>query len=283
MVPHRGVRSYGVGRRGVMSTTRKSRVIVTTAFAVSVMGFESPAVRADVGQLDAAVAVSSDYVLYGRTRSQGDPVVQAQLGWAHDSGWSAGTWFSTVDYNDGPGVSRELDFYLARRWSVGRDFAVHTELTQYTFNEPRTAPSQDYTELRAAVTYKQMFELSASVSPNYSFYYRGPYTPPGYEPGDIPADGPYAGMTPQRTVLTYGAAAHLPATRHLSLHIGAGRFDMQRLAGRTYTYWSAGGELALGRFNLALDYIGTDSVAREIFGRERTRDRLVATVAVRLP
>jgi uncharacterized protein (TIGR02001 family) len=261
-----------------MRTTRKWRVILSTAVAVSVMGCGARALHADVGRLDAAVAVSSDYVLYGRTRSQGDPVVQAQLGWAHDSGWSAGTWFSTVDYNDGPGISRELDFYLARRWSLGRDFAVHTELTQYTFNEPRTAPSQDYTELRAAVTYRQMLELSASVSPNYSFYYRDPHN--GTYDWDAPLE---TGQTPQRTVLTYGAAVHLPATRHLSLHLGAGRFDMQRLAGRTYTYWSAGGELALGRFNLALDYIGTDSVARQVFGHDRTRDRFVATVAVRLP
>jgi hypothetical protein len=273
---------------------KKARVTFTTAFAVSVMGCCLTASGADAGHLDAALAVSSDYVMYGRTRSRGNPVVQAQLGWAHNSGWSVGTWFSTVDYNDGPGVSRELDFYLAKRWSLGRAFAAHTEITQYTFNETRTAPSQDYIELRATLSYRQMLEVSAGVAPNYSFYYRGPpmalvYDPerayihaaPDLRPDLTPEMTP--GMTPRRTVVTYGAAAHLPATRNLSLHLGAGRFDMHRLAGRTYTYWSAGGELALGRFNLAVDYIGTDSVAREIFGRDRTRDRLVATLAVRLP
>jgi uncharacterized protein (TIGR02001 family) len=248
------------------------RIAFPIALAMTFAAGLVPVARA-TGQLDAGIAFSSDYVLYGLTRSQGKPVVQAQLGWANEHGWSAGTWFSTVDFNDGPGISRELDFYLAKRWSLGQDFALATELTQYTFNEPRSFPSHDYSELRVALSFREMLELSASVSPDYLMYVQ-PYSHGGIT---------YGGLTPRQTVFTYSATARLPATRYLSFNLGAGRFDLGNLLGATYTYWSAGGELAFGRLNLAVHYIGTDGVARQFFGSEQTDDRLVATLALRIP
>jgi uncharacterized protein (TIGR02001 family) len=188
--------------------------------------------------------------------------VQAQLGWANDDGWSLGTWFSTVDYNDGPGISRELDFYLGKRWSLGRDFALLTELTQYTFNEPPSHPSHDYGEVRVALSFRELLEVSASVSPDYYAY-------------------SYWGIAEQ-TAYTYGATAQLPVTHWLSFNAGIGRLDLSRLFGRTYTYWNAGGELRFGRLNLALSYIGSDDTASELFG-DRAQDGIVATLALRIP
>jgi uncharacterized protein (TIGR02001 family) len=236
-----------------------SSLMLTTAFGAGL----SAAPPAQAGEFDAGVAVSSDYVLHGLTRSQGKPVAQAQLGWANEAGWNVGTWFSTVDFNAGPSVSRELDFYLGKRWSLGKDVALLTELTQYTFDVPRgQSSSYDYAELRVGLSFREWIELSAGVSPNYTAYAYGTLR--------------------QDTAIHYGATARYPATRWLSFNVGVGRFDLERLFGHTYTYWSAGGGLTFGAMDLSLGYIGSDETASELFGRD-AGDRFVATLALRLP
>jgi uncharacterized protein (TIGR02001 family) len=218
------------------------------------------------GQFDAGLAFSSDYVVYGITRSQGKPVAQAQLGWANESGWTLGAGFSTVDYNEGPSISRELSFYLARRWTLGKDLALLTELNQYTFNETPGQASYDYGEVRLALSFREWLEVSASVLPDYTAY--------SYS---------YSAAPRRETALSYGATAHFPANRWLSFNVGAGHFDLQRLFENSYTYWSAGSELSFGRVALALNYIGSDDTATSLFGSGSAGDRFVATLAMRFP
>jgi uncharacterized protein (TIGR02001 family) len=217
----------------------------------------------ETSRLSADLAVSSDYVVHGITRSQGKPVVQAQLGWSGESGWMAGTWLSTIDPNRGSGPTYEVDPYIAKRRLVNGDWSLRTDLTRYMFRPQSGYLRYDYTEVRGALSYRDVLDMAVSWAPDYS----------GYS---------WRGAASNRTMLTYEASAHFPATRWLGLNAGVGRRDLQLAFGVSYWYWSAGTETTIDRFSFALTYIGSSYGARELYTSDYAGDRLVATFGMRL-
>jgi uncharacterized protein (TIGR02001 family) len=217
----------------------------------------------DSSRFNIDVAASSDYVVHGITRSQGEPIVQAQLAWTGESGWMAGAWLAAIDLNPGPGPDKEIDPFLARRWLVSRDWALRTDVTRYMFRPNLAYLSYDYTEMRGALSYRDLLDLAVAWSPDYS----------GYSA---------RGLASSRTMLTYEASAHFPAKRWLALNAGVGRRDLQEAFGTSYWYWSAGTEATFQRFSFALTYIGSSHQARELYTSEYAGNRLVATLGLRL-
>jgi uncharacterized protein (TIGR02001 family) len=245
------------GERSAMLSASWALLLAGCAVPAWATGFDPSGFNVDL-------AVSSDYVVHGVTRSQGRPIAQARLGWSGESGWMAGAWLSTVDLRPGASATREIDPYLARRWSLGRDWAVSADLTRYLFQPRQPGVRYDYTELRGALSYRDLIDVAVSWAPDYSgySYWRGPAR--------------------DRTMLTYEVAAHYPATRWLGLNAGIGRRDLQDVFGTSYWYWSAGTETTFARLSFALTYIGTSYEARELFTSEYTGNRLVATLGLRL-
>ena len=234
-------------------------VLTCVALPVQARGLDS----LDLSHVNFDLAVSSDYVVHGITRSQGRPIVQAQLGWTGDSGWALGTWFSSENLNPGPGPSREIDPYIGKRWMLGRDWSLRSDLTRYMFRPELEVVAYDYTELRTALSFRDAVEVAVGWSPDYS----------GYS---------WNGMADNRTMLTYEVSGHFPATRWLTLNAGLGQRDLQDAFGASYWYWSAGTETSFQRWSVALSYIGTSHTADMLFGPRYAGDRFVATVALRL-
>jgi uncharacterized protein (TIGR02001 family) len=218
---------------------------------------------AAAGDLDAALSIGSDFVVRGETRSRGEMVVQAHLVGHHDSGWSLGAMASTVDINPGPGPSRELDVSLAKSWPLGPDWSMHGSVTHYAFAKNSPELSYDYTEISAGASFRDRMELTVSYAPAYS-------------------DFTFRGIVREQPALAYDALLRLPVSATLQLHAGAGFFDLDRLVGTGYWYWSAGAELTLSRAMLALQYIDTDHTATVLLGSAATGGRLVATLGVKL-
>lgn len=221
------------------------------------------AVGFDTARFNVDLSLSSDYVVHGVTRSQGKPVAQAQLGWTGESGFMLGAWLSTLDLNPGAGPNRELDPYIAKRWTLSTDWTLRTDLTRYMFRPSLPQVDYDYTEVRGALAFRDVLDFAVSWAPDYSGYsWHGPVS--------------------NRTMLTYEASAHLPATRFIGLNAGIGRRDLQDAFGLGYWYWSAGTEANFERVSLAVTWIGTSYGATELYGSEYSGNRVVATVGVRL-
>jgi uncharacterized protein (TIGR02001 family) len=251
---------YGEERR------RSAFVIAFLALAAACVGLSHQALAVpsfETTHFDVDVAVSSDYVVHGITRSQGKPVVQAQVGWSGESGWMLGTWLSTMDLNPGRGPNRVFDPYVAKRWLLGRDWALRTDLTRYMFRPSIDRVPYDYTELRGALTFRDVFDVALSWSPDYS----------GYS---------WLGPASHRTMLTYEASGHFPVSRWLGVNAGIGRRDLEEVFGTSYWYWSAGTEATFQRWSLALTYIGSSYEARTLYTPEYAGKRLVATVSMRV-
>ena len=217
----------------------------------------------DTSRFNVDLAVSSDYVVYGITRSQGKPIVQAQLSWTGDSGLMLGTWLSTIDLNPGRGPDREIDPYIAKRWVVGRDWALRTDLTRYMFTPRLAGVPYDYTEMRGALSFRDVLDVAVSWSPDYSGY-------------------AWHKFARNRSMLTYEAQGRFPATRWLTLNAGIGRRDLEDAFGASYWYWSAGTEATFQRFSVAVTYIDTSHTARELYTSEYAGNRVVATLGLRL-
>jgi uncharacterized protein (TIGR02001 family) len=242
-------------------------VLVSIALILGLMGsvpaFAGPSF--DSSRFNIDVAASSDYVVHGITRSQGKPIVQAQLGWTGESGWTVGTWLASIDLNPGPGPRSEIDPFIAKRWLLSRDWSLRTDATRYMFRPNLQWASYDYTELRAALSFRDLLDVAAAWSPDYTSY--------------SPVSG---GFVANRTMLTYEASAHFPATRWLALNAGIGRRDLQEVFGHSYWYWSAGTEATFQRLSFALTYIGSSYQARELYSTEYAGNRVVATLGFRV-
>lgn len=241
---------------------RRATILGGTAVALAMHSL-APAATFDTAHVNLDLAVSSDYVVYGVTRSQGKPSLQAQLAWSGETGWFAGTWLASVDTNEGPGPNREIDVFLGRRWILSRDWAARADLTRYIFQPGAMNVRYNYTELRSALSYRNAFDVAVAWSPDYS-------------------GASWYGAASDRSMLTYEASAHFPATPWLGLNAGLGRRDLEEVFGASYWYWSAGTEATFRRFSVALTYIGTSARARELFTTEYAGNRVVATVGVRL-
>lgn len=111
---------------------KKTLIATSIASAVSLSALTLPSVAA--AEVSANVGVVSNYFFRGVTQTDDGAAVQGGLDYAHDSGFYAGTWASTVDFgssledtdNDGQfdsfsddGTSYEVDFYLGYGGSIG--------------------------------------------------------------------------------------------------------------------------------------------------------------------
>jgi uncharacterized protein (TIGR02001 family) len=249
---------------GVQRGSKRPFLIASCALALaSGPAATLAAVGFDTSRFNFNLALSSDYVVHGITRSQGEPVAQAQLGWTAESGLMLGTWLSTVNLNPGHGPTHELDPYIAKRWTLSPDWSVRTDVTRYMFRPSLPTVQYDYTELRGAVAFRDVLDFAVSWSPDYS----------GYS---------WEGATRDRSMLTYELSGHLPATRWIGLNAGVGRRDLRDSFGLGYWYWSAGTEANFDRVSFAVTWIGTSYGATELYSSEYAGNRVVATVGVRL-
>lgn len=248
----RGARLFGSGAAALAAATL---ALTCVSQADAAPAFEGSRLSFDL-------ALTSDHVVHGVTRSQGEPAAQAHLGLSRDSGWLVGVWLSTVDF----GFSEpryEIDPSIGKRWLVGRDWSVRADLTRYLFRPRSQWQDYDYTELRGSVAFRDALEIAVTWAPDYSGY---SWVGPAYD----------------RRMLTYEASARFPTRRWLTLTAGAGRRDLQDAFGASYWYWSAGTEAATERVSFAITYIGTSRKAEDLYGRDDAGDRVVATLAFRV-
>jgi len=221
----------------------------------------SPA-RAD--RWGANVAVASDHVVHGVSRTEGGPVYQADVDWASDQGWTAALWASTLNRYLPTDPQREIDLYLGKYWTLNKDWGLRADVARYFFSPNGPRPSYDYTQAHAALTFRELVELTVAWSPDYSGYtYHG-------------------GSVLNRSTFNYELSGRYPVTRWLSLTTGLGYFDLQELFGVGYWYWSAGAELTYGRVSVATSFIATDDTAGHLFGERQADERVTASLAIRL-
>jgi len=151
---------------GGKHTTR--RVLVTLLW----IGAAHGAYGADIW--GGSVAITTDYVVRGISRSADEPVLQLDWHYVADSGLVAGLFAANTHLYSGKPRTAELNGYLGFAWSAGSDWRGKLLAAYYAY--PRTdagAPAYDYGEFEADLYYRQWLEVAVSYRPAAPLF--GPY------------------------------------------------------------------------------------------------------------
>ena len=124
---------------------KKTLIATSIASAVSLSALTLPSVAS--AEVSANVGVVSNYFFRGVTQTDDAAAVQGGLDYAHESGLYAGTWASTVDFNDG--TSYELDLYAGYGGSFG-DLGYDVGYIYYAYPD---GEDLDFGEIYGSLTY----------------------------------------------------------------------------------------------------------------------------------
>lgn len=102
-------------------------------------------------QVSANVALQSDYVWRGVSQNQEDPAIQGGFDYAHDSGFYAGVWGSSVDFQ-GP-ESTELDLYAGWSTEFESGLGFDVGIIEYTYHGDEGASDANFTEFYVGLSY----------------------------------------------------------------------------------------------------------------------------------
>jgi uncharacterized protein (TIGR02001 family) len=201
-----------------------------------------PACAATPGDLSVTLALTSDYRFRGISQNDRSPSPQAEIDWKNDSGWSAGVWGSTVDFQDGERTSYEVDLFAAKTFDLaGTDLSI--SLYYYAYPNHDSGPGGvRYSTFEGDVSASRTFDrftLSASAS----------WTPDSFGQNGVAWTGALGG--------SYELAGWLSASGHVGEQ-WVPAWAAVPGSGYPYAYWDAGFTATKGPASFDLRYVGTN-------------------------
>jgi len=160
---------------------------------------------ATVAPVTATATLASQYLWRGIRQSAGRPAAQVSLDYRHPSGWSAGTWASSIGDRAGDNGWLEWDLYGGYSGSTAGGIGYSARVYYYMYPGAHVGGDgrrYDYGEAAAGLGYKSA----------YARYYRS-YTRDFFGVPDARGTG----------YLEVGVKHDIPGTMTLNLHAGDGR------------------------------------------------------------
>jgi len=223
---------------------KKLSTMVLAGSVTSMTLASAPLMAEEIGNgfsTSANVAFTSDYVFRGISQSSEDFAVQGGFDLSHESGFYAGTWASSVDFDDGNvNGTTELDVYTGYATTVN-EISLDGGFLHYEYPGSGDADF-DYQELYVSAGYE-----FATVSLNYSYDYFG-------ESGTFfyPA---------------LNLSHELPMGVGISGHVGYNSIDEEDTFGTDdYADWSISLSKTIGGIDASIAYHDTDLDDGECFG-----------------
>jgi uncharacterized protein (TIGR02001 family) len=206
-------------------------------------------------QFSSTWTAASEYDFRGVSQSAKDPALQGSVDYAFSNGFAVGAWASNVDYGPIDG-DVELDLYASYTGAINDALSWTTGITYYAFP---SSDIPDYPEIFVGLNYNQ-------------FSFKQWYT------NDLFGTDESAWYTEAN------ATFPLPANFSLLLHAGYSYGDAFDTFGEDLFDYSVGVGYALGKFNLALKYTGTNAddtkIEDDLFNNE---GRVFFSVATTFP
>ncbi|MGD8526322.1 MAG: TorF family putative porin [Thioalkalispiraceae bacterium] len=133
----------------------KNKIAIASAALLTAMTGSAQA------ETSANVAVTTDYVFRGISQSDGAPAIQGGVDYAHQSGFAAGVWASSVDDTVGD-AGIEVDLYATFSATVG-EYGYSVGYYNYRYPGGDSGSSEDVAEIALGGTFR-----------NYALtYYKG--------------------------------------------------------------------------------------------------------------
>jgi len=188
---------------------------------------------ADAAEVEANVALATDYVFRGFSQTDEDPAISGGFDYSFDNGFSIGTWASNVNFGDD--ASAEIDLYAGYGFELSGDTTLDLTYVYYVY--PGETDSLNYSEFQASVSFSNNLSLGLIYSPDYF------------------------GSDDSAIVLNADYSIGLSENFGLDLHVGFSDADADDFfdAGEdSYIDYSAALTTSTAGVDLALTYYGTD-------------------------
>lgn len=228
----------------------------TALLAALAVAFAAPAYAEDEeSPFSGSLDFVSDYTFRGISQTNEDPALQLTLDYGFDSGFYVGTFLSNVDFVEGDGADYEVDLYLGWGTEINENVALDLQLIRYIYPGTSSGVDYDYNEFIGSVTFNEAITFQL-----------------GYSNDAFAADetGIYYGVSG-----SYG----LPWWE-LSLDLSLGYYDLDDIAGDSYTDYSIGLSREFGYVSAALAYIDTsDSAELQDFFGANNENRVVFSLS----
>jgi len=206
-----------------------------------------------------SLALTSDYIVRGISRSNDLAALQLDLHYLNSSGFVAGLFASNTQIDPGEPKDVELDAFLGFAWTANDDWHGKILASHYAYPWNHAGSGYDYDELDLDAEYANWLNATVVYSPN------APRFVPEY--GLIGVTSASAEMSVQR-----------PLLRRLSATAGAGYSYYAGPDGGGYAYWSVGAAYDLAPVSLTLSYVNTTAGAKTLFYNDAERGRWTGTV-----
>lgn len=151
---------------------KKQLLTAAVSAAIVAGGLAVPVVSSASG-FSANVGMVSDYRFRGMSQNDETIAIQGGFDYAHDSGFYAGTWASSLDWQDGAAGSDdttiEVDLYAGFGGDIGAsDFGYDVGVLRYLYPNAASGTDYDTTEVYGSLSYSY-FTASLAYSPELNF------------------------------------------------------------------------------------------------------------------
>jgi uncharacterized protein (TIGR02001 family) len=207
------------------------------------------------------LALTSDYLVRGISRTNNDPALQAAVNYLNPTGFLAGAFASNVQIGPSKQKDVELSAYIGYAWNVNEDWRVKMLGSHYAYPWHEVDSHYTYDEIDIDIAYQGWLHFDLNYSPNYPRRLYGSH---------VSADEKSVEVNLQRPVLG-----------RLSATAGVGYSFVGGPDSGGYTYWSAGAAYGWRSVTLALSYVNTSDEAKALFYNAAASGRWLGTVIVR--
>jgi len=217
----------------------------------------APCAAADVW--GGSLAVTSDYIVRGISRSYDRAALQLDLHYLNTSGFVAGLFASNTQIDPDQPRDVELDAFVGFAWSASSDWRAKILASHYAYPWNRAGSGYNYDELDADLAYQEWLDVRLVYSPNAPRHLRWR--------GLVGVTSESAEVNLQRPVLG-----------RLSATAGIGYSHIEGADTEGYAYWSVGAVYTFAPVSLSVSYVKTTAEAKALFYNAEADGRWTGTV-----
>jgi len=207
-----------------------------------------------------SIALSSNYLVRGVSRSSDDPAVSAEVHARFSGNFFAGIGAISSRVQPRASTTAELNVTAGFAGAINEDWMGRISVTHYETPWSDFTDFYRYDEFTGELAFRDRWFVSVTYSPNTSLY------------------APHYGPVAHRNTMAYESSYRQPFKSGLSAFAGVGYYDLDDLFGEGYWYGSFGASLIRQKWQFDLSWVMPESAAQGLSYPGAAEQRLLASV-----
>jgi len=209
-----------------------------------------------------SVALTSDYLVRGISRTSNQAALQLDVHYSNPNGFVAGAFASNTRIDPYNPTDAEISAFVGFVRNLAADWRAKILLSHYAYPWNQEGSNYNYDELDFDAAYRGWLHISLNYSPNSPRYV---------------AAAPYRSLVAV-TEKAAEVSVQRPIIGKLSATAGVGYSMLSGPESGGYAYWSIGGAYDWRSLTLAASYVNTSSEAKALFYNAAAAGRFVGTM-----